>query len=258
MVNAGNDIAYARQGRIESLVATDQFGDVETDDLTNPIADLVSDYTDWTLVYNQRNQRIYCIPASQSECWVYFKPIAGSNLSPWVLWETAHSSSFSPTCIMNGLDPVTGLEYVFFGDSSGRLYRMEGTGSGDAGDTDIAMEFKSGLIKAPLDADIYEIEGYLKYRGGDAFTVTLNFIYQGRAVFNKPISFSVGSDSSRAYYGGSYYYGGAAYYGSDFGKFYRRKFATSGRSTEFQVEVSVEGTASISINEIGLQFRAAT
>ena len=45
LVHAGNDVMYGRQGRIESVGATEQFGDVETNDLSEDISNLIETET---------------------------------------------------------------------------------------------------------------------------------------------------------------------------------------------------------------------
>ena len=253
----GNDIVYGRDGRIESLVATDRFGDVETDDLSVDISDELEDYNDWIGVYNQRVQRVYFHPVGESRLWVLHKPLISSGLSPWSKWVTAHSSDFNPTCMMNMLDPVDGKEYVFMGDASGRFYRLEGTGSGDAGSSNITTERLSKLVKAPVDAEAFDITGYILYRKNDAFTVTLSFEYGGVAVFDQSITISVSAPSRNVYSGGVYYSNGS-YYGTGFAqRLTRQKFSAAGRSTEFQVRVSVTGTTEFEINELGLKFQVA-
>ena len=149
---------------IESLASTDRFGDVETNDLTEDVANLIESYTGWTAAYNERLQRVYFLPEGQNELWVLHKSLVGLGLSPWSKWTTKHESAFEFTAMMNCLDPVTGLEYVFAGDSSGKLYRIEGSGSGDAGTVNVSTERLSGLIKAPLNAEAYDIEGWVLYR----------------------------------------------------------------------------------------------
>ena len=43
MKYVGNDVYYGRQGRIESLLSNDKFGDVESDDLSVDITDIIED-----------------------------------------------------------------------------------------------------------------------------------------------------------------------------------------------------------------------
>lgn len=255
----GNDIVYGRPGIIESLVATERFGDVSNADLSVDIQPTLAGYKDWTIVYNSRLQRAYCIPAGQSEIWVYHKDMAGSGVSPWSKWVTAHASSFQPTAIMSCLDPVDGLEYVYFGDSSGNLYKLEGSAAADGGTANIKTEFLSRLYEISLDADAYDIEGWVKYRQDVANYVTMSFEFSGALIFQQEITVDLPDIQNRRVYGGSVYYGDDEYYGNTFkGKLVRKPFLVAGHSKEFQVRVTVDGQANFEINQIGLRFRAAT
>lgn len=253
----GNDVIYGRVGVIESLIATDRFGDVESNDISIKIADQIDGFDDWVIAYNQRLQRVYCYPENQAEIWVLHKTLMESEVSPWVRWTTQHESSFNPTAMMTCLDPADGLEKVFFGDASGNLYVMEGTGSGDAGSADIATERLSGLLTVPLGAQMFELDGWLTYRKNEAATVTLRFEYAGETVFNEDITITLPAITGDVY-GGNSYYGGDSFYGAPFAnRLTRRKFRTPGQSEMLQVRVTVEGQTDIEINEIGLRFRAA-
>jgi hypothetical protein len=255
----GNDIAFGRAGVIESLISTDKFGDVDTNDISNGIFDLIETFDDWTIVYNSRNQRIYCLAAGRKQIWVYHKSVAGLDISPWSKWTTAHSSDFDVTAIMNMLDPSDGLEYVFFGDVNGNFYRMEGTGvNGDAGLNNITSERLSPLIKAPLNAQTYNGEGWIAYRAGNAQTVTLTFEYRGENIFNESITITIPAVANRKVYGGGHYYSNSEGYGSFSGRLTRQPYAVAGGGNEFQVRVTVEGTEDFRIKEIGLRFGAAT
>lgn len=257
VATTGNDITYGRNGRIESLLSTDRFGDVETDDISQDIYDQIETFNNWTVVYNARNQRVYCVPVGESEIWVMHKSLMGGELSPWSQWVTNHSMSFQPTCIMNMLDPADGLEYVFFGDSNGNFYRLEGTGAlGDGGLNNITVIRKSKLFSAPLDAEIYDVEGWIKYEKNETATVTLDFEFGGMSVFTEQIVISVPSITGGTYYGGGAYYSGGVYYGSFRTRITRQKFAVPGKGNEFQIKATIEGTKDFTINEIGLKFKA--
>lgn len=258
MTNIGNDALYARQGRIESLMSTDKFGDVETDDVSLKVSDQIEAYSDWTLVYNQRVQRAYCFSSGVGECWTLHKPMVGGELSPWMKWTTEHGLDFQPTAVMNCLDPSDGLEYVFMGDDSGNIYRMEGSGSGDGGTTDVVMEWLSKLVTIPQDAQVFNVEGWIRYRSNVAFTLTLTFEYQGENVFDRSINLEIPGASGIGYYGGTYYYGGSVYYTSKTQKLARKIFSAPGRGNEFQVRASVTGDSDIYINQIGLRFEAVS
>lgn len=262
LIFAGNDILYGRPGRIESVVASDKYGDVQNDDISNPIADKIRTYYDWTAVYNSRFQRVYFYPDGQSKIFTLFKPIKDSSqpkYSPWVEWNTQHESSFNPTFMMNMLDPLDGLEYTFFGDSSGNLYRMEGLGdSGDAGTAEIIMERLSGSLTIPADQEAFKVEGYIKYRKNLDATIELIFEYAGYNIFNQTVTVSI-FQADANYYGGEIYYGGEFFYGVKFeGKLTRKKIMVAGRGSDIQLRVRTTGVNDIEISEVGIKFNAAT
>ena len=254
----GNDIVYGRQGRIESLSSTDKFGDVETDDLSKWVSDQIMGYSGWTTIYNDRENRTYFFPDNQAEVWVFHPEMLTVELSPWSKWITNHSSSFQPSFVMDMLDPADGLKYVYFGDSSGNFYRMEGTGTQDGGSSDTNTVFRSRLFTAPLDQEISGLSGFVKYRKGDAFTITIKCLWAGTAVFNETITVSA-TTVSRPLYGNSLYYADGNHYAAPFsGKLQRQPIRIPGKSNELQIEVSVEGAADFEINEILLRFDGAS
>jgi hypothetical protein len=256
----GNDIIYGRQGRIESVSDTNKFGDSESDDLTVPISDSVAGYTDWTIVYNSRLNRAYCFPSGQSEVWVFNTSMRGGKLSPWMKWTTSHSLAFKPTFVMSMLDPVDGLEYIFMGDASGNFYRMEGTGSaGDGGSADIAVDYTSKLFSAKLDAKVYNVEGWIKYRKSNSATVTITIRYAGASAFDESLTVSIPAITGRPLFGGGLYFNDGNYFGTAFnGRLVRQPFIPAGQSNEFQIRVQWSGTADTQINEIGLRLIQAS
>src|SRR5581483_3587123 len=123
------------------------------------------------------------------------------QLSPWMRWTTKHSLGFTPTFVESMLDPLDGLEYIFMGDSSGNIYRMEGTGlNGDGGTSNLEMQFLSKLFSAQLDSVAYDIEGYIKYTKVDIGTVNLTFKYQGVEIFDRSITINLPDVTSANYY----------------------------------------------------------
>lgn len=255
----GNDILYGRQGRIESILATERFADVQADDITVPVADQVSSFTGWTTVYNSRLQRIYLFPEGQPEVWVYYKDLIGQEISPWSKWTTGHAFNFEQTAVMNMYDYADGLEYVFMGDASGNFYKMEGTpNQGDANSASIKATRLSRLFEAPGGAQAFNIEGWVDYRRNEAATLVLSFEFAGENVYTEAIQISIPAITNRPVYGGGSYYGGS-YYGAPFaGRIAREKFSPPGRSNLFQVRATIEGTKFFEINQIGLRFQAAT
>lgn len=260
LVYIGNDIIYGRQGRIESVIDTDKFGDSEADDLTRQIADRVENYTGWRSAYNSRLNRVYLFPDDVSEVWLFQTAMRGQKTSPWMRWSTAHPMGFQPTFQMSMLDPGDGLEYEFMGDSSGNFYRMEGTGSGgDGGSVSITTEWLTKLFSAPIDAEAFNVEGWIKYRKGEAATVTLTFEYAGFSAFNESLTVNIPAVTGRPLYDGSIFYNNDEHYGTVFnGRLTRQKIIAAGQGNEFQLRVTVTGTTDFQLNEIGLRLTAAS
>jgi hypothetical protein len=255
----GNDVIYGRAGRIESVRDTDRFGDAENDDLSMKISNVVSGYTGWRSVYNSRLNRVYIFPDGVSEVWVFQTALIGGEVSPWMRWTTAHSLAFQPTFVMAMLDPIDGLEYVFMGDSLGNIYRLEGTGeNGDGGTNAIETQWLTKLLSAPLNAQTFNVEGYIKYRKDEAFSIDLTFEYAGENIFSEALTINVPAVAGRNYFSNGVHYGGGFYYGSIAGKLSRQPFFPPGQANEFQVRVRVQTEKAWAVNEIGLRFNAAS
>lgn len=275
----GTDIIYGRQGRLESVRDTNTFGNSEADDLTKEVADILGSYSGWTIIYNGRANKVYCFPTGVSECWV-FNPamrtsrslgqgVTGqfiqqpelSKLSPWSRFTTAHALAFRPTFSMSMLDPADGLEYVFMGDASGNIYRMEGTGaSGDGGTANIETTWTSKVFSAPLDSEFYDIKGYVKYKKNAAATLILTFLFGGRTAFDSSITIPIPAAGGAPYFGGSNYFGGTVYFGVQFSNRLIRQYFPKipGQASDFQVKADVIGNTNFAVNEIGLRFTTSS
>lgn len=255
----GNDIVYGRQGRIESVTDTQKFGDSENDDLTVNVADEIGEYTGWTMAYNSRLNRVYAFPTGVSECWVLDTALRGKELSPWMRWTTGHTMAFRPTFVMPMLDPVDKLEYVFMGDASGNFYRMEGTGTeGDGGTSNIDLEWLTKVFSAPLDAQAFDIGGYIKFHKSEATSVELVFEHQGTEIFNKSLTVQLPGVSNANYFGGNAWFGGSFYFGAISERLSRLKIHPPGQANEFQVRIRISGHTDFSIAALGLRFKAAS
>lgn len=256
LVYTGNDVFYGRDGRIESLLATERFGDVEAADVSIDIANSIESFSNWVSVYNSRLDRVYFFPGgSQSQVWVFHKSVP--DVSPWVKYTSQHASSMQPTFAMNMLDPADGLEYLFFGDSSGRLFRMEGSGGDDAG-ANIKTSFTSRLFSAPFGGQFSSVNGWIKYRSNEAFTATLSILWAGEQVFTESRTVTA-TAASGDYFGGDTWFGGDFYWGSaTFDRLVRQRIGFPGKSNEFQVKVEIDGTADFKINEVGLHFKTSS
>lgn len=254
LVFTGDDIMYGRRGRIESLKATDRFGDVSSDDLSQQISDAVDTYTDWTNVYNSRTQQVLCIAKDQSLAWNFSKPVKEqTELSPWVKYTTNHAMGFNPSFAMNMIDPNDGLEYIFMGDNDGNFYRLEGTlGGGDGGTTKLKTTFIGMLRTLPTSGNMSRFNGYIRYRKDQAYNVDLTFQYAGRKANDTTIQINVAAEEAGSYYGQDIYYAGDNYYGANFsGRILEKYIGQTGQGESIQIKVEIETEADFKINEIG-------
>jgi hypothetical protein len=270
----GNDVVYGKRGRLESVTDTNKFGDAEFSNIAAGIQDAVQDYASWTVIFNQRINRVYCFPAEGSEVWVTDTAMLaaansavstsdaaqGANAtSPWMRWRTRHAMGFKPTFVMSMLDPIDGLEYIFMGDSLGHLYRMEGRGeAGDAGSEEIQAEFLSKVFEIPEDAQAFGFEGYVSYEKNEAFTLFISFEFQGETIYTETMTVNVPAVTERLYFGGPNYFNGNVYFGSPAGKLSRQPFIAPGQGNAFQVRVQVSGVTDFVVNEIGIRFGASS
>jgi len=278
VISTGNDIIYGRTGRLESLKSTEKFGDVQIDDPSFKISDQVKDTTSWTVHYNQRLHRVYAFASGGSEVWVADTDMMGSaeplgaktqgpGISPWMKWTTQHSLAFQPTASMVGYDPLDKLEYLFMGDSTGKVYRMEGSGtSGDGGTTDIKAVRRSGQFSPPVDAKMFRLSGCVKSRKKLANTLTLRLLWSGEHVHNvvktvtlPAVTFSPvwnGTGTTAMYWGST---GGTDYWNAEFeDRLIRNLWTGTGMGNDLQIEAEIEGVNDFAIAEIGIRFDAAS
>ena len=257
LVFIGDDVVLGRQGKIESISDTDKFGDVEVNDLTNFVKEDVKTFTNWTSVYNSRTDRGFFFPESQSQVWVMEKSLLGTGISPWMRWKTEHSLDFNPTFTMNMLDPDDGLEYIFMGDSSGNVYRLEGTNSdGDAG-AEISLRHLSKLISVPVDLQTYSHEAELRYRNNQPADIDLTYKFTGLEQFDSNVTIEVEGIQDRTVYNGNKYYNNGEYYGTP-GKnqLIRQIYEPAGQANEFQIQIGYEEKTAPAINAVIGRFEA--
>ena len=165
---------------------------------------------------------------------------------------------------MNMYDPSDGLEYIFFGDSSGNIYRMEGTGAnGDAGSAEITAERKSALISFLKNMNADELDCHIKYlKQLSNVSVDITYHWQGDEVFDSETPLTMDSADSYPVYGddNNYYYNdGETWYGvSGLDKIYRQRTSPEGSGQDLQVSLSVTGTEEFEILEHGIRGNVTT
>lgn len=253
VASIGNDVVYMRTGGvIESLRSTMNFGDVETDDLSRWIPTTTSGLTDCITIYDQQRQKVYFF-AGSNKVLVFFKDLAESGLSPWSVYKTDHTSSFSATTAIYMRQPGGSAYYVYWADSSGRLYQMDGTGDGDPSTTNINTQRRSKLIKTVESAR--GVRGRVDYKRKADIDLLMDFEWADDYAVNRctvPLDGPPVGDPG-GYFGGSSYFGGLFYFNSGF--FYSDRisskgFAAIGRGSGFYLTLTVQSTQQFDILKI--------
>lgn len=270
VVHVGNDVYFGREGAIESLASIQNIAEASVDDLSRFISNDVQSIAEWRLVYDRNTQRVYCFPKDTDEIWVFQKPMydavakgavmtnLGQFQSPWSRYTTRHTATFLPTTVWNMLDPATSTMAVYFGDTSGNIYKMEGSDfNGDGGTTDILTTRTSKSFQSP-PGQKWDLNGWILYRKPSAeVTVTLVFEFGGVAIFDQEIQLTLPAPANVTFstYGGTSYYSGSYYYGTSFvSRLSRQEWSAAGRASQIQVRAQIEGTTDFSIQEIGLNW----
>ena len=115
----------------------------------------------------------------------------------------------------------------------------------------------SGLIRAPED-NIFDIDGWILYRELFDATVTLDFLFGGITAPDQAITINLPNDGLGVYNGDVYYNATDAFYSSTFRKrLNRQDYKAAGRSSHFQVKVTVASENDFEIHEIGIRFKSA-
>lgn len=264
ITNIGNDIIMGLAGRIESLSGTLNFGDVESNDVSAFITPLIENVTGWTIVYDRKGQDVYCFPNNQSAVWILHKktlndPIS-QGLSPWSKGTTTHASNFSPTTVMQLINPIDMNDAVYFGDTLGNIYLLEGEGSLDAGTESIVVKRTSGLIQVPAGNN-WDIRGHVTYRKQFAQTITIRILHGGKSVWTQEIQKQIPGAEEEGigfYNGDSYYDDGTSVYNVGFsGRIFRQDWSAAGHSSLFQVEIEADAADPFLIEEVGVEFQAS-
>ena len=224
IVNVGNDIQYVKEGKIiESLRSTDAYGDVSADDLSRWIPDTMTtgDFSASIMVYDQQKQRVYTFTALEDNanegiCIVYDKHIAdtGGGISPWMKWATLMDNRLITQAASYLKVPASNARKVYWGDASGNVYQMEGSGSGDGGASAIPVNRTSRFL-AELGATDDIVAGRAEYRRDTAASITLSMDWaDSRHTETVTLLLKeVESIGTANYWGGNVWWGGEAYWG---------------------------------------------
>lgn len=260
--NVGNDVMFMRKGgNIEGLKATVAFGDVATDDLSRWIPVTVKDLTSAIVVYDQTNQKVFFFVPGK--VLVMFKDILNEGqVSPWSIYRTKHANNFNTSAAKYMYAPGTTSYSVYFGDSAGRIFDLNGGGAnGDGGTSSVELRRKTRLINdtvvTPWPWVSKTPEGRIFYRRVGECEVTLSLDWSDE--------YNVSSSTIRLkgptvadttpYFGGTSYFGGAIYFNQGFSFADRessRGFSPTGKGPGFYAEVSSDTIKRYEIDRIRL------
>lgn len=268
MSNIGDDVVYMKKdGVIESIRSTQTFGDVKTDDLSSYIRDTSSGLTSCITVYDQSRQKVYFF-AGSNKLFVLFKDMLGMKgdsgqiVSPWSVYKTSHSSSFSTNAAAYLRQPGASNYFVYWGDSSGNIFQMDGASAGDAGTTSIESSRKSAFFqkltddfKNIIDPQTDSIRGRVYYRRVADCDLLMDFEWADDFSITRctvPLKGPALNDSAW-YFGGEYYFGGDIYFNTGFSLSQRvstKGFAPVGRGPGFFVTLTVQSEQEFDIMKL--------
>lgn len=270
IISAGDDVYYMKQGgAIESLRSTQKFGDVETDDLSRFILNTVNGVSSCSTVYDQQRQKVLFFIGNK--ILVLFKDLIyeaatvtdkGDKLrsSPWSIYMTQHNSGFSTNAAKYIRIPSSSNYSVYFGDSSGNIYDLNGEGtSGDGGTSDIQVQRKTRVIDAKdgLKVMRHVTRGTVQYRRINQvnLSITIDWSDEYATSVASVTMDGATAGTTGAYYGGSIYFGGAVYYSQGFAFTQRvshKNFSNVGKGPSCQITVSTEDSLPYQVDHIDI------
>lgn len=257
MILTGDDVFYMKKGGgVESVRSTDTYGDIKGDDLSRWIRPTVENLTDCISVYDQQRQKVYFF-AGSNKLLVFFKDMLSVGFSPWSVYKTGHTSSFSTNTAVYMRSPGTDDYFVFFGDSTGNIYCLEGTGDGDNGNTAIEAFRRSKYYDniGNFNPQLQQLRGRVFYRRIADADLIMDFEWGEDYAINTctvPLEGPPVGDPG-GYWGGPGYFGGLFYWNSGF--FYADRvsskgFSPIGRGAGFNLELSVTSSQLFDIMKI--------
>ena len=257
MANIGNDVAYMRAGgNIESLVSTDQFGDVSTDYLSRWIPSSVDGLEEAIVVYDQTNQKVHFFVSGKDL--VLFKDMLPTGKSPWSVYKTQHDNGFNTSAARYMRRPGTDVFTVYFGGSAGQIYDLNGDGIGDGGSVSVLTKRKTRYLDsqiAQIDFRRHIIDGRVQYRRLNE--VNLYITFDGGEEFNESTC-TVGlkgppTGDTGVYFGGVIYFSESIYFNQGFefaGKVATKGFSPTGKGPGFFRTASVDSTKNFLVDHL--------
>ena len=268
IISAGDDVYYMKTGgAIESLKATQNFGDVSTDDLSRFILSTVNGLTACKTVYDQTRQKVLFFVAGK--ILVLFKDVliggalvddrgTKQRVSPWSVYKTQLSAGLTPSAVKYMRIPGGTGYSVFFGDSSGKVYDLNGTGvSGDGGTSAIQCVRKTRIIddRDGIKTQRSVTKGRVEYSRVSQVSLSVSLDWSDEySTSTASVTLNGATAStSGAYFSGSIYFGGAVYFSQGFAFAQRvshKNFSNVGKGPGFTCTVSTEDNLPYQVNFI--------
>jgi hypothetical protein len=258
LANIGNDVTFMREGGvIESLIATETFGDVGADDLSKWIPDSINGLAGCRTVYDQSRQKVYYF--TKNKCLVLFKNILPSGRSPWGLYRTEMSNKLNASSALYMKVPGESTWAVYWGDSSGNVYKMDSSNSdGDGGTEDIFSIRKTYYLDGRdvgINPRLQKVTGRLKYVRIKEVECVLTFDYGDDLHNASSVMTLKGADTTDTgkYYAQNIYYGDTNYYNTGFtfaSRVSSKGFSPTGRGPGFFFSTEVNSKLAFRIMEI--------
>ncbi len=172
LVNVGNDVIFvSRGGEINSLVATQAFGNVTPFSISKWLPVSTKNIVPTKIIYDVEHQKVLFFIGGK--VLVLFKdlmlqPGAEGQKSPWSVYITQASFAFTTNAVKYMYVPGSTNYSVFMGDASGNIYNLNGSGLTDAGSYDITAYRRSRHIGTEVLASWpwvdENITGRIRYR----------------------------------------------------------------------------------------------
>jgi hypothetical protein len=273
-MNTGDDIVFMKKGgKIDFMSNTQKYGDVETDDISRWLVSTIKNLASVRIVYEQINQKVFFFVLNK--VLVLFKNMLSSDdsqtpMSPWSVYTTTDSSLFNTNAAKYMRAPGTTTYTTYWGDSAGRIFDMNGTGTtGDAGSSNVTSQRKTRLIGVHegrdlrlgtrgLDLRKKMLTGSVTYRRIGQVQLTLEFDWQDEYNVSKSVITLKGppSTDTGAYFGGAdVFFGGSKYFNQGFAfanKESSQTFSPTGKGDGLFLTMTVDGAPEFQIDRIDL------
>ncbi len=263
LASMGNDAIFMRQGgHINSISATMNFGNVTALELTRWLPNTIKNLTGATqIVYDITNQKVFFFIAGK--VLVLFKDLRNTGKSPWSVYTTQNANAFN-TAAAKYIQIPGGTSYsVYWGDSSGNVFDMNGAGTGDGSSSNTIVYSRTSRHVGDEQFDgqwpwaNVNLTGIVRYRRIGAFTLSLTFDWDDEyntEICNLNLKGPASGDNS-PYFGGAFYFGGTTYFNQGFSATNRVSdfnYSPSGKGPGFYVTVSANTNVLFNVDSVDI------